>query len=99
MTVNGLYTVSEEYCEHLSLLVDMLVVASDKFKAHEVETNLMFPKDRLSQSYEQYVVNLKTDATTYHMMPQLQEDIQYCMVALEHLNVRIDIAPCNIFAP
>ena len=65
----------------------LFVVQSEPFKTAEKALKVTFPEDRYAQMYEQYVVNLLTSVTQLHSVEELQADIQYCMVALDHLLV------------
>ena len=65
----------------------LFVVQSEPFKTAEKALKVTFPDDRYAQMYEQYVVNLLTSVTQLHSVEELQADIQYCMVALDHLLV------------
>ena len=64
-------------------------VASPKFKALQVDEVIQFPKDRISQVYEQFVVNLHTKTTEYHSVEGIGDYVTYCMVSLEYLIVSL----------
>ena len=66
-------------------------VASPKFKALQIDEVIQFPKDRISQVYEQFVVNLQTETPKYHSVEGIGDYVKYCMVSLEYLIVSFPI--------